>query len=191
MHARSGVNHSVSQSEKAKSVSSRLAKAFRDLHSSWLMINVGTFVRWNHTTYGVKAIAKCDNTKKKSASRLESIVLKYCIIVLFWNSSMLLLLFPHKSCYYAYIMLRKHLELEEGGTSLWLASFSHHSSSSLLTLMVRMLLSWCFSKFSQLTRPNLFAAMWQFAHAPCYYSGTMLKCFWLAILSSACLALSY
>ena len=40
-----------------------------------------------------------------------------------------------------------------------------------------------FSKFSQLTLPNLFAAIWQFAHAPCYYSGTMLKCFWLTIYS--------
>ena len=39
-----------------------------------------------------------------------------------------------------------------------------------------------FSKFSQLTLPNLFAAMWQFAYAPCYYSSTMLNCFWLAII---------
>jgi len=41
-----------------------------------------------------------------------------------------------------------------------------------------------FSEFSPFTLPNLFAAMWQLAHAPCYYSGTMLKCFWLTIILS-------
>jgi len=32
-------------------------------------------------------------------SRLESTMLKYCIIILFWSSCMLLLLFPCTSCY--------------------------------------------------------------------------------------------
>ena len=42
-------------------------------------------------------------------------MLKYCIIILLWNSSILSLLFPYKSCYYAHITLiswlRKHLKL--------------------------------------------------------------------------------
>ena len=48
-----------------------------------------------------------------------------------------------------------------------LLSVAPRSSSSLLSLMVRMLLSWCWwssSEFSELTPSNLFAAMWQFMH---------------------------
>ena len=36
--------------------------------------------------------------------RLEFIILKYCTIILFWNSSMLLLLLLFKFCYYAQIL---------------------------------------------------------------------------------------
>ena len=46
----------------------------------------------------------------------------------------------------------------------------------------------CFSELSQLTLPNVFAAAWWFAHAPCYYSGIMLKCFWFSIIPILCSA---
>jgi len=58
---------------------------------------------------------------------------------------------------------------------------------SLLLLMVRMsLLScWslltCFSKFSQLNPPNLFPAMWWFAHAPCCCSAQCSNAFGLQL----------
>jgi len=88
----------------------------------------------------------------------------------------------------AYFIIEKTPRTWRGTNILPLASVSPRSSSSLLLLMVRMLLfsCWslltCFSKFSQLNPPNLFPAIWWFAHAPCYYSGTMFKCFWFAII---------
>ena len=51
-------------------------------------------------------------------SRLESIMLKYCVIILFWNSSMLLLLFPCVLLLCLYFIIEEHLELEEGQKSV-------------------------------------------------------------------------
>ena len=94
----------------------------------------------------------------------------------------------NKSCYYAQIMLiswlTKHLELEGGQTSLPLMSISPRTSSSLLSLMVRMLLSWCWSSLlwvHQLTRSN-FCSHVMICACACYNSGIMLKCFLLAII---------
>ena len=105
-------------------------------------------------------------------TRLASIMLTYCITILFWNSSMRLLLI-HASLA---IMLklcslhksRKHLELEEGQTSLPLASISHHSPSSLLSPMV---LSLCWSLFN-----SLLCLIYLLPHC------AVLKCFCLAII---------
>ena len=86
------------------------------------------------------------------------------------------------SNYAHFIILRKHLKLEGGQASLLLVSISPHSPSSLLSLIVKMWLSWCWSLFSQLTLSSLFATTWQFAHAPCCYFGIMRRCFWLATI---------
>ena len=122
---------------------------------------------------------------------------------LLWNSSMLLLLFACKSCYYAHIILcsfhnwENTLNLKrDKRPSDW------HPSLPALNRHCCHQWSECYSpdagchfpEFIQLTLhvPNVhvFAAMWRFAHAPCYqYSGTMLKCFWLAIISHIMLSI--
>ena len=87
------------------------------------------------------------------STRLESIrsMLKYCSIILFCNSSMLLLLFPCKSAN----MLKFHnwentsCKLEEGQTSHWHPSLPT-LHPLLLSLMVRMSLSSCWLLFDSL-----------------------------------------
>jgi len=92
-------------------------------------------------------------------TRLASIMPKYCIIILFQNSSMLLLLFQCKS-YFCYNMLiswlRKHLKLKR----------DKHPSSISPALHPRCCHQWSechyadsgrhFSEFSQLTPSNFF-----------------------------------
>ena len=99
-------------------------------------------------------------------------------------------------CYYSHASLAIMLKLclfynweapqtRTATNILPLVSVSPCTTSLLLLLIVRMSLSscWslltCFSKFSQL---NPLAATWWFAHAPCYYSGIVLKCFWFVII---------
>jgi len=88
--------------------------------------------------------------------------------------------------YYAHFMIEKTLQTRRGtnipptGSSL---SLLHRWSECYFPDAGR-----CFSKFSQLTLSNLFAATWRFTHATCYYSGIMLKCFWLAMIPILCSA---
>ena len=101
------------------------------------------------------------------AGRLVSIMLKYCIIILFQNSSMLVLLFPCKSCYYAQICLFHNWEntlnsKRDKHPSRWLLipalqpHCCHHWSECHCPHAGCCLTS--FSEFNQLTLPNLFAA---------------------------------
>ena len=122
-------------------------------------------------------------------SRLESILCSnnYYSILEFFHAiaiiPMQVLVLLLCSNYAHFIIERKH-------PSHWHLSFlalhSHCSDSQNFTVLICMLA--CFSEFSQLNPPNLHAATWRFAHAPCYYSGIMLKCFWIAIIPILCSA---
>jgi len=122
-------------------------------------------------------------------------MLKCCIIILFRNSSMLLLLFPCKSCYYVRFMLISKLSLNSKRDK-----HPSHWRPSLPALHPHCCHQWSechcphaghclthFSELSQLTQPILVTATWRFACVPCYYSCIMLKCFAiLPILWSLC-----
>ena len=100
----------------------------------------------------------------------------------------MLLLFSCKSCY---IFCSFHNYWEDTLEPLchvrtklwhWRPSLQALYPSLLPLQMVRLSLSPCwslfyshFSELSQLTLPNLFAAMWWFVHAPCYYSSTCVN----------------
>jgi len=98
--------------------------------------------------------------------RLETIMLKYCIIILFWNSSMVLLLFPCMQVllvclYYAHFIIEKTPRTwgaKKKCSSDWHLSLSALHRRCCQNVTVLMLVV-TLSKFSQLTLPNLFAAI--------------------------------